>query len=79
MLAQVGREAEAMRQFRRALEAEPDHPTALGILTFNAITTGDEAEARRWMEQVRNQPRMQRSQIDPLVDAFRKQFGRSPW
>lgn len=75
-LVSLGREAEGMRQFRRAIEAEPGNPVALGILAFHAITTGDEAEARAWMTLVRDQPRVPKQQSDQLRSAYQQQFGR---
>jgi tetratricopeptide (TPR) repeat protein len=73
-----GRNAEGVAEMRRALEAEPGHPMALSILTFNAIASGDEAEAKRWFAALRAQPRVPREQVGNLTDAFRRQFGRAP-
>lgn len=77
LLIGQGREAEALEQFRGALEAEPGNPAALGILTFHAITTGNEADAHRWLTRVRQQPRVPREQVEHLLAAFREQFGRA--
>jgi tetratricopeptide (TPR) repeat protein len=74
----LGRDAEAIKQFQLALDAEPGNPAALGILAFYTITTGDESEARRRMSQVFAQPRVPRQQVEALVAAFQKQFGRPP-
>lgn len=71
-----GREAEAVDLFRRALDVEPGNPAALGILTFHAITTGNENEARRWLARVRQQPRVPADQVGALLAAYREQFGR---
>lgn len=71
-----GREAEAVALFQRALEVEPGNPAALGILTFHAITTGNEIEARRWLARVRQQPRVPADQVRALLGAYREQFGR---
>lgn len=78
LLIRQGRSVEGVAEMHRALAAEPGHPMALSVLAFNAITTGDEAEARRWLEAVRAQPRVPGEQRQQLVDAFRKQFGRAP-
>jgi len=75
-LLDLGREAEAIRRFRRALEVEPGNPMALGILAFQAITVGDEPEARKLMELVRDQPRVGSSRTESLRDAYRQKFGR---
>jgi tetratricopeptide (TPR) repeat protein len=73
-----GRNAEGVAQMQLALAAEPGHPLALSVLTFNAIKSGDEAEARRWFAALRTQPRVPREQAGRLNDAFRQQFGRAP-
>lgn len=72
------RDAEGVAEMRRALEAEPGHPMALSVLAFNAIVTGDEAEAQRWLAAVRNQPRVPREQAERLRSAYQQQFGRAP-
>jgi tetratricopeptide (TPR) repeat protein len=72
------RSAEGLAELRRALEVEPGHPMALSVLAFNAIMAGDEAEARRWFDAVRAQPRVPREQAVRLTDAFRQKFGRAP-
>lgn len=78
LLIRQGRNAEGVAEMHRALEAEPGHPMALSVLTFNAIATGDEAGARRWLAAVRAQPRVPGEQRQQLTDAFRNQFGRAP-
>lgn len=70
------RDADGIAQIQAALNAEPGNPTALSILSFHAITQGDEEEARRWMEQVDNQPRITREALAALKRAYRQQFGR---
>lgn len=77
-LIQQGREAEALQNYRQALSAEPGNPVALAILAFQAITTGDAAEARRWLAQVRQQPRVPPAQVEHLRSAFREKFGVAP-
>ncbi len=72
------RNAEGMAEIRRALEAEPGHPMALSVLAFNAIVTGDEAEAQRCLAAVRAQPRVPREQVQKLIGAYREQFGHAP-
>lgn len=73
-----GRNAEGVAEMQRALAAEPGHPMALSVLAFNAIQSGDENEARRWLAAVREQPRVSREQLQGLVSAYREQFGRAP-
>jgi Flp pilus assembly protein TadD len=74
----AGREAEAIHEMRRALAAEPGNPQAIGILAYNAVANGTETEARNWIAQVRNQPRVESDQVGRLVTAFQQRFGRAP-
>jgi hypothetical protein len=62
----------------RVLLTEPAHPQALGILALHAIMSGNEEEAQRRVTAARNQPRVPPEQMQELVSAFRKQFGRAP-
>jgi len=73
-----GRDAEGIAELERALQAEPGFPPALSILAYHAITTGDQAGARLWLERVRQQPRVTRSERDQLVKAFTDRFGSPP-
>ncbi len=77
-LIRLGRNAEGVAEMQRALVAEPGHPMALSVLTFNAIQTGDENEAKRWLATIREQPRVPREQVQRLSSAYREQFGRAP-
>ena len=72
----MDRVPEAVEQLKLALNAEPEHPSALSILAFHAITTGNEAEARQWLERVGNQPRVAKDSAAGLTNAYRLQFGR---
>jgi len=74
-LIAAGREAEGVELMRRALEADPGDPTALGVLTFFAITTGNEAEAQRWFRRVDHQPRVPAAQAARLHEIYRQTFG----
>jgi tetratricopeptide (TPR) repeat protein len=73
----LGREEEGIAQIRAALEAEPENPTALSILTFQAITRSGEDESRRWMTRVANQPRVKNETLAALARAYREKFGRN--
>ncbi|MFZ5493758.1 MAG: tetratricopeptide repeat protein [Verrucomicrobiota bacterium] len=73
-----GRNAEGVAEMQRALVAEPGHPMALSVLAFSAIMAGDEAEARRRLAAVREQPRVSREQLQQLIGAYREKFGRAP-
>jgi cytochrome c-type biogenesis protein CcmH/NrfG len=67
---------EARTELQRALVAEPEFPDALAILAFDAITEGDEAAARGWLQRVANQPRVPAEQRNRLTDSFFSKFGR---
>ncbi len=66
-----------LKRLEEALVAEPEHPPTLALLAYHAITSGDEAAARGWMERVARQPRVPREQAERLRAAFRGQFGRA--
>lgn len=76
MLIENDRVAEGVEQLKKALDAEPENPTALGILAFHAISTGHEPEARQWLARVKQQPRVPSEQAEQLFAAFRQTFGR---
>lgn len=73
-----GRVREGMAEMERALVAEPGNPLALGVIAMNAITNGDEAEARVRLAAARAQPRVPREQMQQLLAAYRQRFGRTP-
>ncbi len=74
-LIALKRNEEGIAAVDQALIAEPSHPAALSIRTFNAIVGGNEPEARRWLRQAENQPRVERRDLDQLRQAFEQQFG----
>lgn len=74
----ANRSEEALKEFNRALEAEPENPMALSTLAFYAISTGDETAARQWMRRVHSQPRVLRDDLDHLTAAFQQAFGHAP-
>lgn len=71
----IGRESEGIEQMRLALQADPGDPTALGVLTFVTITTGNETEARRWFARVTHQPRVPAAQVARLRAFYQQTFG----
>jgi tetratricopeptide (TPR) repeat protein len=73
----LGRNEEGLAAVDQALIAEPDHPGALGIRTFNAIVTRDELSARQWLRRCQNQPRVARKDLDQILQAYQQQFGRA--
>lgn len=75
LLIGLGRVDAGMREMRLALEADPGDPMALGVMAFHAISTNDEAAARRWLVRVVDQPRVPQAQTDKLLAAYRQTFG----
>ena len=70
-----GRTDDGVAQLQQALVAEPGNPTALSTLAFHAITTGNEADARRWLVRVGRQPRVAPDVAVRLASAYRETFG----
>lgn len=64
-----------MRNIRAALATDPANPTALGILTFNAIELGDQAEANAKLTRIAAQPVFERQRFDQLKTAYAQKFG----
>jgi len=75
-LFRLERIPEGLAQLHAALRAEPEHPAVLGLLAFHAVSQGDEASARPWMQRVRAQPRVPAEQVQRLRAAYRERFGR---
>lgn len=73
----LGQEEVAVSLMRLALDADPGDPTALGAMAFSSISAGNEAEARRWLTRVANQPRVPRQQAAVLFQAYQQAFGRT--
>lgn len=73
-LFRSGQEAEGLAAMQRALEAEPDHPLALTTLTFAAIQSRDEAATRRWLERIRDQPRVKPEDVHRLESLAAETF-----
>lgn len=71
----MDRRAEGIAQVREALVWDPLNPTGLGIMAFNAIEQNNQAEAKHWLSQIARQPRLERAQVNSLLDAYRKAFG----
>ncbi len=65
-------------ELHRALEAEPENPTALSTLALYSISVGDEAAARKLMHQVRRQIRVGSTMLNRLNQAFERRFGIAP-
>lgn len=65
-------------ELERALKAEPANPVALTTLALFTISTGNQAQADRWVEQIRLQPRVKPEQRAQLREMYQQQFGRVP-
>ena len=76
-LISLGRREEGLAAVDGALVAEPGHPLAIGIRAFDAIETGDELGARRWLQRAQEQPRFDRQQLNQLMATYRERFGRA--
>jgi tetratricopeptide (TPR) repeat protein len=75
MLISQGRTGEGVAELKASLDALPDNPGALTILTYYAITTNNESEAKQWLARVGRQPRIPQAQVAQLLGAYRQQFG----
>jgi tetratricopeptide (TPR) repeat protein len=75
-LFRLERVPEGLAALDGALAAEPNHPAALALRAFHAITERKEADARKWLGAVLNQPRVPREQVEQLLAGFREHFGR---
>jgi tetratricopeptide (TPR) repeat protein len=73
---QGGNDAAGIELIRQAYEADPGHPTALSVLAFHAISTGDERAARQWLARIANQPRVPGEYRTQLLEAYRQAFHR---
>ncbi len=74
-LIDFGRRDMGMQQIQLALETDPANPTALGILTFNAIELGQQPEAAALLQRVNAQPVFDPQQFRQLQAAYRQKFG----
>ena len=61
-----------------SLDGEAFNPGALSILTLIAISTGNETEAREWLEKLPLQPRITPKDREDLVGFFVRRFGYRP-
>lgn len=68
---------EAAAILDKGLQIEPEEPMMLTILAFHAITIGDEAKARNWIQHLKDQPRTPQGSLKSLLDNFKNQFGKS--
>ncbi|ATC63822.1 hypothetical protein CMV30_07605 [Nibricoccus aquaticus] len=75
LLFEMDRVQEGVEAMMGALSAEPQNPSALGLLAFYAISNGDKAGARDWLRRARLQPRVPREQMERLLTAYKEKFG----
>lgn len=78
LLLSLERVGEAVTMLDLALEAEPEHPLALILQCFTAISREDRVAADRWMARVRAQPRVAATDLEGLAGAYRQVFGAAP-
>lgn len=69
---------EAIAEVRAALVVQPGHPLAVSVLARYAIDTGDEAAARHWIQQLREQQRISPNDLNAIVSAFQEHFRHAP-
>lgn len=79
VLFRVNRIDEAVRELRGALVAQPGHTLAMEILARHSIATADQAAARHWLRQLRDQARTKSADLDLIVGEYRQQFGQAPY
>lgn len=70
-----GQMDEGVQQIRAALAQDPAFPMALSVMAFSSIAANDQGEAKRWMQRVSEQPRVESAQYERLTRAYREQFG----
>lgn len=75
----LNRPDDGLKELNKALLAEPDFPPAITVFTTYYIGIHDEAAARKWMQRVKNQPRITDRERSGLESAFLQQFGSSPY
>jgi Tfp pilus assembly protein PilF len=75
----LNRMPEALASLQKALAAEAEYPAALSILAIYYIEQADEPTARKWMQRVKAQPRIQPQERLQLEQAFQKAFGHAPY
>lgn len=69
---------EGLAEMRGALIVQPGHPLALQVLTRDAIVRGDEAAARRGLQELRTLARANPADFDVIAREFAQRFGRTP-
>lgn len=74
-----GLRAEGEAALDRALQVEPEHPTALTLFAMAAIGARDEPAAVRWLRRAREQSKVAREEVANLVELFQQRFGHAPW
>lgn len=70
---------EAVAELKGALAAQPGHPLALSALARHAAGSGDEAAARHWIRQLREQSRVPTGDLKIITEDYVRRFGRTPW
>lgn len=78
VLFALDRREEGVAMLERSLNAEPENPFSLMMLTFTAITNGDWAAADRWFKRVVAQPRVTPQDRARLAAGYEQVFGEPP-
>jgi tetratricopeptide (TPR) repeat protein len=69
---------DGLAEMRGALVVQPGNPLALQVLTRDAILRGDEAAARRGLQELRALPRVNSADLEVIAREFAQQFGHAP-
>jgi len=73
----LGQVEDGIKKLHEAVETDPGFPMALNVLAFYSISTGNEKDARYWLNRLVNQPRAAGEQTAQLTDAYRQTCGRN--
>ena len=69
---------EGVAEIRKSLQFEPENPAALSTLALFAINTGDQAGARDWLRDIRQQPRILPDDRAASEKALQERSGQPP-
>ena len=75
----LNRMNEGLAELKQALVAEPNYPPVLTVLPSYYINVHDVTNAHKWMQRVKDQPRISAKERNGLEAAFQQQFGAAPY
>lgn len=78
LFLETNRIAEGIDQMRKALEQEPNNELAASTLAFQAIMSGNRAEADAWFARFADMPRFTDESMTQLAQQYRARFGQAP-